>query len=224
MIAHDGSQNRFGGFPHVQLRVQLPAQAFHIEQGFLQQNKFRLHNQVEAACHLKGLEHYFAKGNLADGTGEIRFTHGANGRFQFVQPGVGRHPAGFDMQLGNAVVVLIKKSCKIIRQVALVFARQGAANAKVENDVARVVRVFRVHKNVPRVHIGVEEVVPKNLGVKQSDAFFGQFFPVNAGSIQLRELADGNGVYALHHHHFFLAVIPVHARNVQVWRAVKIFA
>jgi len=53
LVEHPRFQERFGGAPQIQFGVELTAQAFDVEQGFLQQHELRLNLDIEAA---RGLE------------------------------------------------------------------------------------------------------------------------------------------------------------------------
>jgi hypothetical protein len=52
-FTHPALKERLRGVPQIEVRVQLTAQAFDVQQGLLQQNELRLHFHVEAA---RGLE------------------------------------------------------------------------------------------------------------------------------------------------------------------------
>ena len=52
-LAHPALEIGLTGAPEVEIRVQLAAEAFDIEQGFLQQNQLRLYFHIEASCHLE---------------------------------------------------------------------------------------------------------------------------------------------------------------------------
>ena len=53
LLVHPLPQDGVRRFPKVQLGIQLPAQAFDIEQRFLQKNKLRLNFHVKPACSFK---------------------------------------------------------------------------------------------------------------------------------------------------------------------------
>ncbi|MNW19602.1 hypothetical protein D3C71_2196630 [compost metagenome] len=52
------------GVPQVEVRVQLAAEAFDVQQGFLQKNKLRLHFHVEAPCGLEQAHQHLTEGNI----------------------------------------------------------------------------------------------------------------------------------------------------------------
>ena len=52
-FAHPGFQEGLSSAPEVQIRIKLTPQAFHIQQGFLQQYQLRLHFHVEAPRRLE---------------------------------------------------------------------------------------------------------------------------------------------------------------------------
>ncbi|MNL76122.1 hypothetical protein D3C87_2020390 [compost metagenome] len=60
-FAHPAFEERLRGVPQIEVRVQLTAQAFDVQQGFLQQNQLRLHFHVEAARGLEQAHQYLAK-------------------------------------------------------------------------------------------------------------------------------------------------------------------
>ncbi len=105
-----GFKFRFGHRPDINFRVELPAQAFDIQQGFLQHQQLWLQGQLEAVCNLEKIEQQFSKRNLVQRPGEIGFTDRSHGRLQFVQAGRFRHPAGIDMQGRDPPVILIEQA------------------------------------------------------------------------------------------------------------------
>src|SRR3546814_1541981 len=51
--AHPLLHDRLGGLPQIEIRIELPAEALDLQQGFLQQHQLRLHLIVEASCDLE---------------------------------------------------------------------------------------------------------------------------------------------------------------------------
>ncbi|MNF79010.1 hypothetical protein D3C84_612130 [compost metagenome] len=63
-FAHPAFKEGLCGVPQVQVRVQLTAQAFDVEQGLLQQYQLWLHFHVEASRGLEQAHQYLAEGNI----------------------------------------------------------------------------------------------------------------------------------------------------------------
>jgi hypothetical protein len=92
-LAHPLAQVRLRRLPQVQLRIQLPAEAFDIEQGLLQQNQLRLHLHVEASRGLEQAQQHLGEGDFLQRLVENRLAHGAHRRLQLIHPGArGTHP------------------------------------------------------------------------------------------------------------------------------------
>jgi hypothetical protein len=97
----------------------------------------------------------------------------------------------------------------------LVAGVERAHDAEVDRAVLRVLRVVRLHEDVARVHVGVEEIVPEHLGEEDLHAVLGQAADVGAAAAQLVHVAHEHAADALHHHRLGPAVVPVHFRDVQ---------
>ena len=98
----------------------------------------RLYFHLEAACGLEQAQQQLAKGNLAQRALKDGLADAANGRFKFVDAGVGGNPARVDMQLRYAAVVALEEGHQVARQIALILRRQAADNAKVDSNVLRL--------------------------------------------------------------------------------------
>ena len=211
-----------GGFPKIQIRVKLPAQAFDIEQGFLQQHQLRLNFHVEAARRPEKPQQHLAKGNVLERLVEYGFANRANRRFEFVDPGFGRHPARVDMQLGDPVIIALEKREKILGEIMLVPGTQRADNPEVHRDIAGLRRVADIDENIAWVHVGVKEVVLEHLGEKYFHTVLGQFLHIRAGGVQRVHVADRHAADALHDQDIEAAILPVHLRHIQLVGACKI--
>ncbi|MOA52856.1 hypothetical protein D3C78_1762190 [compost metagenome] len=63
-LAHPALEERLRGVPQIEVRVQLAAQAFDVQQGFLQQDQLWLHFHVEAPRGLEQAHQHLAEGNI----------------------------------------------------------------------------------------------------------------------------------------------------------------
>src|SRR5579863_3441679 len=163
-LAHPASQDGAGGAPDIQLRIQLAPQALDVEQRLLQQNQLRLDLHIEAARDLEQPQQDAAEGDVLQRPVEDRLEHGAHRRLHLFDARIGGHPAGLEVQLGHAAVVAVEDREEVLRQVVLVARIERADDAEVDGRVARVLRILRQHEDVPRVHVGVEEIVAEHLG------------------------------------------------------------
>ena len=167
LLVHPAFEKGLGGFPQIEFGVELAAEAFDVEQGLLQQNQLRLDFDVEAARGLEQLQQHAAEGNVLQRAVEHRFAHRAHRRFEFVDAGVGRHPAGFQVRQRHALVVAAEEGEEVARQVLLVDLGQRAHDAEVERDV---LLGPGAHQDVAGVHVGVEKAVAEHLGEEDLDA------------------------------------------------------
>ncbi len=214
-LVHPLLDERLGGGPQVQLWVELAAQALDVQQGLLQQHQLRLDLHVEASRGLEQAQQDLAKGDLVQRALEDRFAHGADGRLEFVDAGVLRHPAGFHVQLGYAAVITVEKGVEVLRQIALVGVQQRADDAEVHRQVGRVVRVGSIDEDVARVHVGVEEVVLEHLGEEDLHPALGQQLQVHIAFAQGGDVGYRNAADALHHDNAAAGVVPDDLRDVQ---------
>ena len=208
--------------PQVQVGVELAAQTLDVEQRLLQQHQLGLDLDVEAARRLEEAHQHDAQRDLAQRPVEHRLAAGAHGAFQLFGPRVGRHPAGFDMQLGHPAVVALEEGQEVLCQVALVMVGERADDAEVQRDVAiEVVRPV-AHQDVARVHVGVEETIAEDLREEDLHPVTRELFQVDAGRAHAVELADGDALDPLHHQHVAAAVVPVHLRDAQQRGALEV--
>ena len=82
----------------------------------------------------------------------------------------GGHPARLDVQLRHPPVVAVEKGQQILGEISLVLGGQGPDDAEVHRDVAPA----RLHEDIAGVHVGVEEVVAKDLGEEDLHPAFPQ--------------------------------------------------
>ena len=113
-------EDRLRGLPDVELGVQLPAQALDVEQRLLQQDQLRLERAVEAPRVSNSRSSTVAEGDVLQRLVEDRLADRAHGRLDLVDARVARHPAGFDVQHGDAPVVAIEEREEVLGQVVLV--------------------------------------------------------------------------------------------------------
>ena len=140
LLVHPALENGFGRHPEVEIRIELSAQTFDIEQGFLQQHQLRLDLDIEAARGLEQAHQDQTERNLLERPIKKGLANRPDRSFKGLHPGAGRHPARLDMQFGHPSVVTPKKRQEVLCQVVLVEIRQRAHDAEIQCDVA--VEVF----------------------------------------------------------------------------------
>ncbi len=217
-LDQDAFEHRPRHRPDIQLRVELAADAFDIEQGLLQQDQLRLQRQLVALGHAEQLEQYLGQGDLRQRTGEVRLADRTCRRFEFVDTHVGGHPARFDVQLGDTPVVAVEDGHEVLGQVVLIFLRELAHDAEVQRDEARIESPRRVaiDPDVAGVRIGMEEVVAEYLGVEHPHALGRQRLAVDAGGIQGENVVRRDAVHPFERERALAGVAPDHFRHVQI--------
>jgi len=165
-----------GRGPEVEFRVELAPEAFHVQQGLLEQHQLGLDFHLEAPGHLKEPQQEVPKGDVLQGPGENGLADGADRRFEFIDARVRRHPAGLHMEHRDLVVVAFKESKQVARQVVLVGGSEGAHDTEIQGDVLGVGWVAGVHEDIARVHVRVEEAVPEDLGEENFHPFSASTF------------------------------------------------
>ena len=84
------------------------------------------------------------------------------------------HPAAGDVQLRHLAIVSLEDGQQVAGQILLVVPAQTADDGAVYGDVLGGAFIIRkCHKDIARVHVGVEEVVLKHLSKKEFDSGFG---------------------------------------------------
>src|SRR6266850_6155485 len=220
LLRHPALEIGFGRFPEIQVGIEVPAQAFDVEQGLLQQHQLRLDLDVETARSLEQAQQHFAEGNLLQGLVEDGLANCANRGFEFVHAGLRRDPAGFDVDLRHAPVVTPEKGEEILRQVILVHLGERAHDAEIQRDIAPV----RRDENVAGVHVGMEETVAEHLGEKDLHAGARQFRDVDSLFAQFFDLAYRRAAHALHYHDLAAAIVPENLRHPQEGRTLEVAA
>ena len=133
------------------------------KQRLLQQHELRLHFHVEFARGLKQRDEEVPERDLFQWLLENRFADAADHVLELGDLRFFRNPAAFEVQPRDFAIVLIEEREQIARQVVLVLVGQRADDRAVDRDVARALRIGDVDEDVPRVHVGVEEVVDEYL-------------------------------------------------------------
>src|SRR5438105_1643589 len=136
LVVHPALQERLGGVPQVQVGVELAPEPFDIEQRLLQQHELRLDLDVEAARGLEQPQQHLAERDVLQRPVEVRLADRADRAFELVDTRRRRHPAAFDVQLGDALVVAPEEGDEVLRQVFLVELGERADDAEIERDVA----------------------------------------------------------------------------------------
>ena len=218
LLAHPALEKGQRGLPQIEVGVELASEALDVEQRLLQQHELRLDLDVEALRGLKEPQQHLAERDLLQRLVEDRFAHRADRRFELIDGGVLGRPAGFDVGLGDAAIVAAEEREEVLREVVLVEIAQRADDAEVERDVAAV----RTDQDVARVHVGVEEAVAEHLREEDLDAGARDVLDARALGADRVDLADGNAVHALHHHHLGGAPVPVHLRHREQRRVEEV--
>ena len=115
------------------------------------------------------------------------------------------------MGAGDAAIVALEERHEVLRQILFVADGEGSHDAEIDTGIAPVAQ----HENIAGVHVGMKKCVAEHLRKKYFHAVAGQAFDVDVMFFQLLDVVDGNGVDALHHQHFFAAIIPKYFRHVK---------
>ena len=184
----------------------------------MQHDQLRLDFDIKAARGLKQAQQNFAEGNVLERPVKNRFADGANGCFEFIDPGFLGRPAGFNMGFGHPFVVAAEEGKEVLGKIILVAVGQRADDAEIERDITAVCG----DKNVAGVHVGVEKTIAEYLGKKDFNAGGREFGEVDAISAQLVDLRNRRALHALHDHYGRGAPVPVNFRDDQQLRLTEI--
>ncbi len=186
----------------------------------MQQHQLRLNLDTEAARSLEQAQQHFSERNLAQRLIENGFAYRTDGGLEFIHPRIRRSPAGFDMQLGDALVIAVEKGNEILREVILVGAGKRPHDAEIQRNITSV----ECHQDIARMHVGMKETVAEHLRIKDLDPVRGKLGQIDPRLAQRADLADRDAVHALHHHHLGGTPVPVYFRNKQQLGVGKIAA
>ena len=137
-FAHPGLEVGLRGAPQIQIRIQLSAQTFNVQEGFLQQNELGLHFHIEPPCGLEQAQQEVAERDILQRLLEDGFANSTYGRLKLVHWRVGRYPAGLNMQLRNLPIIPAEKGQKVSGKIALVIRCQGANDAEIDGDISGI--------------------------------------------------------------------------------------
>ncbi len=126
------------------------------------------------------------------------------------------------MQLGDTVVVALEEGQEVLRQITLVAAGQGTDNAEIHGHVAGALGIDHIHKDIPGMHIRMEEIVLEHLGEKDLHAILSEQLDVGTALPESLHVADRDARDALHGEHVAAAVVPVYFRHVEHVGALEI--
>ena len=129
-----------------------------------------------------------------------------------------RHPAGLNVQLGNAAIIALENRHEILGEEILIPRRELADDAEIQSDEARIVRARDVHPDIAAVGIGMEEIVAKHLRIEHAHAFRSQCLAIDAGCIECSDVVRANAVNTFEREYGFARQRPVYFRHGQIVR------
>ncbi len=106
---------------------------------------------------------------------------GADRAFEFLDPRVRRHPARFEVQCRDAVVVALEEREEILREIVLVEVGERADDPEIQRDIAPEGRFGDADLDVARVHVRMKEPIAEHLREKDLDPFARKPRDVHAG-------------------------------------------
>ena len=122
-----------------------------------------------------------------------------------------RHPAAFDVQLGDALVVAPEEGDEVLRQVVLVAVGQRADDAEIQRDVAAEGRAASMLTWMLPGCMSAWKKPSRKTCVKKIVTPSRASFVMSTPAARSRStLADRHAVHALHHHHAGRAQVPHH--------------
>ena len=210
LLLHPAFEERLGGDPQVEVRIELAAEAFDVEQGLLKQYQLRLDLDVESARRLEQLHEHAAQRDFLQRPVEDRLAHGADFAFQLVDARLGGNPSRLDVSGRDTMIVAPEEGEKILCEVVLVGLRKRAHDAEIERDVLAVIRRIGGHEDVARMHIGVKETVAEHLCEEDLHAGAGEPRNIDVLLSESIHLADRRACHPLHDHDLGARPIPVH--------------
>ena len=213
-LGHPAFEKRHGRVPEVELRVELAAQSLDVEQGFLQQDQRGLHRHIEACGGAKQVDQQLAEGDFGNGPLEDGFADRAHGRLEVLDARIRRHPAAFDMQARDLVVVAAENRQQVAPEIVLVGLAERADNRAVDGDVTGVFGVAGIDEDVARVHVRVEKTIAKHLGKENLHAALAEHLEIDPFGAQRVQRRDRDAVNALHYHDPAPRIVPEHFRHI----------
>src|SRR5207248_3864715 len=153
LLTHPALEERLRRGPQIELRIELAAEAFDVERRLLQHDELRLDFDVEAPRSLEKAQEQPAEVDFLQRPREHRLAHRADRRLELVDAGAGRHPACLEVRLGDAAIVAIEKSEKVLREVVLIHLGERAHDAEVEPDITATLLPLGRDEAASRLHV-----------------------------------------------------------------------
>lgn len=156
------------------------------------------------------------EGDVLERTLEDGFAYGSDGGLEFLHPRIGGDPPAHDVEFRYPAIVAIEEGDEIFRDVALVLEGEGPHDAEIDGNVGGILGGRDGNEDVSGMHVGMEEVVSKDLGEEDLDAAFGQNLEIDAATLEGFPVTDGNARNAFHDHDVPARLGPIYSGNVEV--------
>ncbi len=207
--AHD----RFGGRPHVELRIELSCHALDDDHCFLEHHQFDSGGHFEQGSNFEQERQDFRHRDLIGGAGVDRFADSPESLGEIFDPICVRHVAGLEMNLGNPQVVAANETVEDFSQESTLLAPQPTHDPKIHGDDM----TFLVDEKIALMHIGVEEAVAQRCAQKCLNQSAGKGLRIKPKRDQTVRVGQGHPVDPFHRHHLAGGAAPVHHRRANVW-------
>ncbi len=207
-------QQRLRGLPEIELRIELPTDSFDLQQRLLDQHQLRLDLRIESLRRLEQADQHLAEGNFFERLVCDRLADRSHRRLELIDAHVRWDPAGIQVQLRDASIVVIEERREVGRQIVLIARFERADDAEIDGRIAWVLGIIEQHEDVAWVHVGMEEVVAECLRKEDLDTVLREPLNIGAATLQLLDIVDEHAMHALHHHDILAAKVPIDLRDI----------
>ena len=207
--------DRFGGDPHVELRIEPARDTLHDHHALLQQHEFRPRLHVEDVGVGKQLAKKVGHRDFGCRAAVDRLTDGAHGLGEHLDLVVGRHIAEREVDFGRPPVVARDQAVQHLSKKTPLARADAADNAKVDSDHT----ALRIDEQVALVHVAMEEAVAHGVAQERADDCQAERLAVEAALIERRMVGDRRAVDPLDRQDALAGPLPVDGRHPEIGNA-----
>ena len=122
------------------------------------------------------------------------------------------------MQFGDPAIVSLEKRHEIFHQITLIDGAQGPHDSEIHGDIASLGR----YEDIAGMHVRMKETVTENLGKEDPPPPLCERLEIDALTLELRHIADGDTIDTLHDHHLAATKRPIDLGHIKQIGILKV--
>ncbi len=219
IFADPVANHRFCRLPHVEMRVERARHAFHNNHGLLKHQKLGAGFHVEKLGHFEQQCQKLGHGNGLCRLAVDRLANGADGLREACHIMRMRNVACLEMHFGHTQIITRDEAIENFGQKAPLLLVEPPGDAKVHCDD----EPLRIHEQIARMHIGMEEAVAQRMAQEGLDQRFGKLAKVETRCFKRGNIRHLDTVDPFERQHVTTGALPIHLRNAETFIALDVF-